>query len=378
MSFIFVCCIVMTLISLVVKFMYDANTKLCIASIIAVFLIGSLLLLIDITSQTTATEVWSGTITSVNHTEEWDEWIPPKTETYTETDSKGKTVTKTRTIPGYWEHHYATNYINTSDDGSIYVTKTPDGKELTDYFVNSNEELAQYYPVGSPTASVHTYKNKVQASYSLYNTQDVNLKDYPNLPQYPKTVNSSYTIDRIIGDIPNKEQSLKALNELNSTLNDTNNANNKDGTKSYKQVNIIFVNMGDVTEDYGYALQNYWKNGNKNDFIVAFGTSNNEVTWCYPFSWTEVESLKSQVRDYMLDKCDLNNFTQTISDTGTMIEKKFVRKEFADFEYINIEPRAWVKIVLIIVCIISLGIIIYDIIDNNRRYKHAKSNYYRR
>lgn len=312
----------------------------------------------DYTMLITDEEIYSGKIISVEHNEEYDQWHPPRTETYTTTDSKGNTVTETRIIEGYWEHHYATNYIKTTDNGTIQVYKIPSGKKLTDSFVNSTKELEEYYPIGSPTASIHKYKNKVQASSSIYKNTEVDVENYPNLPEYPSVITSDYTITRLIGDVPNKNQAIRRLNEINTQLNDTDNPNNTSKVKAYKQCNLIFVNMGDVTQDNAFALQNQWKNGNKNDFIISFGMKDNKITWCYPFSWTEIESLKSDIKYYMMDLEEITDFVSVIEDISAMVESKFERKEFADFEYLQIELSTFAKVAMIILTIIGCGVMI--------------------
>ena len=97
--------------------------------------------------------------------------------------------------------------------------------------------------------------------------------------------------------------------------------------------------MGNVPIEYAYAQQDYFENGNKNDFIITFGTDDkNNITWCYPFSWSEVERLKIDVRDYFLDLGKLdNNFYKKIPDIAKMIEDQYVRKQFADFSYLTVE-----------------------------------------
>lgn len=304
---------------------------------------------IDYIQQTNDYEIWSGKVTKVRHEEEWDEWHPPRTETYTETDSKGNTVTKTREIPGYWEHHEAKNYITTSDEGEFRVYETLDGKKFNDSFVNSNTELEEYYPVGMATASVHNYENKLKASYSIFKHKDIDLSDYEDMPEYPIQQNK-LTVNRLIGDFKDKDKLSKYLDLINSNLNDTNNKNNKENIKSYKQVNLMFVNFGDKDESYGYALQDYWENGAKNDFIVTFGTDkNNKATWCYVFSWTDVEILKTDVREYIMSLDDLDNFTEIMDHISELIEKKFDRKEFKDFDYIQIETTTTSKIIMLII-----------------------------
>ena len=313
---------------------------------------------VDYLSKTTAVEVWSGKITKVEHKEERDEWHPPETKTYTEIDSKGETVTKTKTVPGYWEHHDAENYITTTDQGEISVDKTPDGKRLTDSFVNSTKELEKYYPIGQGTASTHTYTNKVKSSYSIFKHKYINLDDYPGLPEYPTEKTSYYSINRLLGNFKNKAVKSKYLDTINANLNDTNNKNNKEKTKSYKQVNLILVNFGNKDENYGYALQDYWENGNKNDFVITFGTDKKgKPTWCYAFSWSDVEILKTDVREVIMSVNNINKeYNKTLDNISDLIEEKYKRREFAEFDYIQVEIGMLSKILLIIILIIAIVI----------------------
>lgn len=350
-------CLIIIFVGVFINFCYSSkfNILALVAGIIIFLLLYGIVKFIDYKTQTNAPEIWSGQIIDVVHKEEWDQWIPPRTETYT-TRVNGKTVTKTRTIPGRWKHHSAQNHIVTSDDGRISVRETPDGKRLTDSFVNSTEELKQYFKIGTPTASVHYFENKVKASYSIYRHKNIKLSDYPNLPEYPTTV-ENFSVNRLIGEYKNYDSALKLLNSINSSLNDTNNPNNVDDIKSYKQVNIMFVNMGDVTEDYGFALQDYWKGGAKNDFIVAFGSKNNKITWCYPISWTEAEKLKINTRNYMLSLKSLDEINLAIKDIGKFVEEDFTRKEFEDFKYISVDITKQAKIILISISIVMAFIL---------------------
>lgn len=317
-------------------------------------------IVIDYDSQTTDTEVWSGSIIHVEHKEEWDEWHEPYDTTYT--DSDGKVHTKHH--PGYWEHHNAENYIETSDEGSIYVDNSPDGKIYNDSWPNSTEELEKMWTIGSPSASVHTYVNKVQASYSIYK-HDIDLKQFPNLPEYPKNVRDYIYIDRFIGNVPNKNKVLKNLADWNKELNKFIPDPERPGKKrSWKQVNIIFVNLGDVPSTYGFALQDYWQGGNKNDFIVSFGAdSDMNIKWAYPFSWADNESsemLKIETRDLLLNQKQIKDWLPVIDKVGQLVADKFERKQFANFNYLKIEVSSnamifvWVIVMLGAACVIFI------------------------
>ena len=333
-------------------------TSICIMTVLF-----ALIIFIDYKSQTDDYEIRSGEITGVEHKEEWVERIPEKIETYTETDSNGKMVTKTRVIPAKYIHHEAENYVTTSDRGTFEVYETLDGKKFTDYFVNSDKELEKYYPIGKVTSSVHKYENKIKASYSIFKHKNIDLKDYKYLPEYPLKQNGDLNIDRLIGDFENKKELNNLLNRVNSRLNDTDNPNNTNNTKSYKQVNLMFVNMGNVDEDYGYALQDYWRNGAKNDFIVAFGTDkNNKPIWCNTFSWSDVEILKMEVSDYIMSKDNLGDFKSVINNVSKMVEDKFERKQFKDFDYIQVDTGTFANVLMVIILIgCCILILIYDL-----------------
>jgi hypothetical protein len=147
-------------------------------------------------------------------------------------------------------------------------------------------------------------------------------------------------VDRIVGDVPNKPRALTALAAWNTELNKAVPDPDQPGeTKSWKQVNLIFVNMGmDLPQEYGYALQDKWTNGNKNDFIVSFSpASDGSMNWVHAFSWSEVDMLKLEVQDYMTEQGYGKDFVPIVEHVAQMVADQFVRKQFADFDYLQIE-----------------------------------------
>ncbi|MCP1184938.1 hypothetical protein [Paenibacillus sp. 1781tsa1] len=349
----FICVGVLALV-LLVRFATKARWGLALGAVLASFIFTPLFVFIDYSSQTTATEVWSGRVIGWEHNEEWDEWHQPVT------SCSNNNVCST--TPGYWEHHDATNYIKTTDNGRVQVHVSPDGRKLNDKWPNTTEELKVLWPYNTPTASTHTYENKVQASYSIFKHDDIDLDKFPNLPDYPEAMRDYIYVDRILGDVRDKDKALTVLAEVNSELNRPVPNPEKPGkTMSWKQVNIIFVNVGTNTDpSYGFALQDKWEGGNKNDFVIAFSTNeDNKAIWSYPFSWSEVELLKLDVRDYMLNQNNLNDFTAVVHDVGDLVADKFVRKQFADFNYLQIDTSkgAWIFIWIVnsLIFIITAG-----------------------
>lgn len=363
--------IIVLIISSAFEFFKGGKWLRCLTISASLLILSSSFVWIDYLVKTTDTEVWSGSVVGWDHTEEYDEWHPEVCTTTT--DDKGRTSTSC--TPGYWEHHYATNYIKTTDEGWISVKQSPDGKtRFSDSWPNTDSELQQMWPEGTPSASVHTYKNKVKSSYSIYRVEDIDEKDYPDLPKYPKTVESYININRIVGDVPNKDAALKLLAQKNTELNKFIPDPERPGKKrSWKQVNMIFVNVGaDKSEDYGYALQNLWKNGNKNDFVVSFSMNNDgKLNWVHAFSWSEVEILKMEVRDELMTIGTITDFVPIVNKVSDMVAEKFERKEFADFAYIKIEPSLWVYIIIWILAFIAIisQITHYVMTDYERYYR---------
>jgi hypothetical protein len=348
-----------------------------IGTIVASIAITGLIYFIDMTIQTSDSEVWSGYIEQVEHKEEYDEWHPP--ETHTSTDSKGRTTTTT--TAGYYEHHEAENRIKTTDSGWLTVDYAPDGRRFDDGWVNTDSELSTLYRIGTPSASVHAYENRVQASDSIYKHKNIDLEQYKGLPEYPTKIENYIHIDRLVGTFPNEALAEVELNKINTALNRMVPDPEREGKmRSYKQVNLILVNVGaDKSQDWGFALQDYWGNGNKNDFIVVMSLApDGKVNWVYPFSWSEVELLKIEVRDYFLQKGNISDTLPVIKDIASLIEQKFVRKQFKDFEYISLEMSSASWIILWITHICGICVLAFNAVGqaNQRRRRNSWHNPY--
>lgn len=318
---------------------------------------------IDYVAQTTDTEVWSGYIEDWKHKEEWNEWIPGETVCTKHSDGT-KTCHKE---PGHWEHHYAENYLKTTDNGWFRIYYTPDDRRMNDSYPNRTSELEEMFKKGTPTASSHTYRNKVQASNSIFKHDNIDLDNYKDLPEYPDETHDELYIDRIVGNVPNKKEALRQLakenTKLNKMIDDPDNPGEK---RSWKQVNIIFVNVGaNKSRDYGFALQEKWENGNKNDFIVSFSMNKNgKINWVYPFSWSESEMLKIKTRDDLMKMKKINDFTPVVKHVSELTEKHFTRKEFKDFDYLSVQPSGLSLIFIWVFSFIYVGIGVFL----NRKY----------
>jgi hypothetical protein len=90
----------------------------------------------------------------------------------------------------------------------------------------------------------------------------------------------------------------------------------------------------------GFDQENYWKGGNKNEFVTCIGVDDSlTIQWAHIFSWSEVEDLKIDARDQLEHDKPLE-LVKYVDWLGSNIESRFKRKSFKDFDYLSVEPPA--------------------------------------
>lgn len=130
-----------------------------------------------------------------------------------------------------------------------------------------------------------------------------------------------------------------------------------------KQVNIIFVVVPTADSSYLHALEEGWLGGKKNDLVVIFGVARYpEVSWVRVMSWTQAEEVKIGLRDSLQEIGSLERHEEIITKTKELVDKLFVRRPMADFEYLmaGVRPPPWTLITLLIVGIgVSVGLAVF-------------------
>lgn len=297
------------------------------------------------TMQTSDDEYWGGYVLNSEYYESWDEMVPCRHPKYeTTTDSKGNTTTR---FVGY-EHAYDVDWhppywvINTTigtfpvpEDRFVRLThkfgnrvfvglhRHYYSKDGDKYIASWKQEAEKLEPV----TDVRSYCNKVQASKSVFNFKEVNPKDY-GLFEYPK-IDSEYKQRSIIGNGgADHIQAEKKLDYFNATLG---------GRKQVRMFVLIFKNQ---PLQAGFDQENYWKGGNKNEFVTCIGVDDSlTIQWAHIFSWSEVEDLKIDARDQLEHDKPLE-LVKYVDWLGSNIESRFKRKSFKDFDYLSVEPPA--------------------------------------
>lgn len=98
--------------------------------------------------------------------------------------------------------------------------------------------------------------------------------------------------------------------------------------------------------------------------MVCIGTNDKkEITWCYVFSWSESERLKIDVRQFVQSQSKLN-LLEVAKYTADEVDKQFVRKKFADFSYLSVEPPTWAVVTTyIITFLITAGMGVWSVMN---------------
>lgn len=317
--------------------------------------------------QTSDTEYWGGWATHAEYFEDWNERVTCSHTKYcSETcrHSDGSTYSCSKPCgkqhaydvdyhPEYWVLHDSNGESQSIGSGQFEVLarkwQSRVFKELhRDYHTNDGDKYVATWDKNKETfvavTTQHTYENRVQAATSIFNFQEVDPKVW-KLYEYPGI--GSYDQVSILGDnAPEAKEADTLLRFWNAKLG------------RGKQVKMFVLVFGPgSTLETGLAQENYWKGGNKNEFTLAVGIdASRKVTWAHVISWTEVDRLKIDVREYALHQGTLN-LVDLVGYIVPEVQKRFERKAFADFSYLTVEPPGWaVALSYILTLLVNIGL----------------------
>lgn len=223
---------------------------------------------------------------------------------------------------------------------------------------------------GDPTAVVHGYTNYIKANPWSIMRRSGAMEEFKNLmPSYPLNIYDYHYIDRFLSlgvPVPPNISPLwnRDLMEINADL----------GKK--KQVNIIFVVVPTADSSYLHALEEGWLGGKKNDLVIIFGILRYpEINWVRVMSWTRAEEVKIGLRDSLQEIGSLEKRGEIIAKTKELVDKLFVRRPMADFEYLmaGVRPPTWALVTLFVIGIgVSAGLTVFfyreDPFETGRKY----------
>lgn len=329
---------------------------------------------------TTDTEFWGGWVAQAEYFERWDEEVPCShtkycTRTVTSSGSDGSTHTDTEQYPCGTEHLYDVNVhppkwvITDSNGESQFITSAQFERLASSWSNRTFVDMRRHFHsidgdkyltvwderdetlVGVTTK--HHYENRVQSAASIFNFSEVDPKVW-GLYEYPGI--GTWDQRAILGNGgPNTDEADKLLRFWNAKLGHV------------KQVKMfILVFPQGTTLETGLAQENYWRGGNKNEFILAVGIdSASKVVWAHVISWTEEDKLKIDVRERALRQgvLDLADLVEYMTQE---VHKRFERKPFAEFSYLTVEPPTWaVLLSYILTFLIDAGLGVWIVLNDS-------------
>ena len=352
-------------------------------------------------SQTDDTEYWGGHITQATYYEEWDEEVSCSHPVYctgTTTDSEGKTTTYEYVCgtQHLYDVDYHSPYWNMENNlgETFYISQNYyhsllerwNANEIfvelnRDYHsIDGNKYVIEWDKKESSvelTTSTHTYENRIQASHTIMNYDEVDTSDVRKykLFEYPKILGFNQCATLGMGGI-NYIQGIRRIDYLNGLLG---------STKKLRTYVLIFKNTPEKT---GFLQERYWKGGNKNEFIICIGLDKDDnIVWNHNFSWTKAEEPKINIRDYLLvnnqgkklDMLDFANFT------FKTLQSEYKYRSFKEFDYLTIEPSTtqitWCFIIVILLNVGMAWFITQNDIDPDKnnffKIKDKFNEYYR-
>lgn len=333
--------------------------------------------------QTQDSEYWGGYALNVYYDEPWDEYIHKtcSRECCCSTDTKGNRSCSTEYYDcSYVDYHPAAWELKDSNGRGFNITRERfeelaarwQSRQFVEmnrnyHSLDGNRYMATWSGAAEtiePTATEHYYTNRVAVSDSIFRFPTVDPKTY-GLFEYPG-IYDGYKQQVVLGykgaDGVEAERKFEFINAML-------------GRK--KQLRVFVLVFADKPLEAGMDQEAYWQGGNKNEFIVAVGTdAAGTVRWAYPFSWTEVDSLKIDARNYFVDRTGQPLALSEFADwLGPHLDERWVRLEFARWQSLAIDPPTWTIIVTYVLTVGMCAGIAYWCVHNEYKCESATGSF---
>lgn len=224
-----------------------------------------------------------------------------------------------------WKNIWGEKYIKTIHGTAAFFTKPIDGKYYESFWDGKFENIY-------PKPEVHLYKNVLRNSNSVFGYK------YGDGIKHP--VDNGNT-NGIISEISLTEKEIAEFANFNAIKG------------SLKQIHIITIITKNKANN-ALEMINKWGGLNKNELAVFIGVDNDKnIIWTDAHSWMDNTKCQNLIRDQimMLKKFDANSIRNIYDDNI----KYWNRKEFKDFDYINVSVPMSCKIAFYIAVIIFVG-----------------------
>ena len=312
-------------------------------------------------------EVWHFKALKIRHEEKWTTH-ETRTETYTTGSGKNKqehtrTIHYTETHGPYWttidengtsirvdEGTYAKwkkiwaneQRIGEHEGSSAGWDRATTGGIFECYWTKDFDRI---YPV----SEIHRYKNKVRYSQSVLKYKEP-TKELEK--QYPRPADND-NVSPIIayGGKSFSEAEADLLRRVSAVL----------GPKC--RIHPILMVFGpETSRGVIDDVLSAWGGPNKNELVTFISLDGDVVKWCDVQSWMDDTTIHGTIRDAMMaDKFSVKRYADLLLKYVPLQWKK---KDFRDFEYLQIEiPMSW-KIGALLLSLLAIGVA-FVVVDRN-------------
>lgn len=318
-------------------------------------------------SFTSCEEFLGSRVRSIHYEAPWTEIV---THYETKTDSKGRTYTRVRTSYVYHPEQYYFHTTRGTRHGAdaayfSYVGRLWNVPERRDCWTGAHirggvrtgchivfDDLDALQQTDTtywvPVTETHRYKNKIRCSNSIFKFEeigkeevaDLGLIDYPKISRHdaPAVLSKDFMVPAYADDL---------FRKFNA------------GVAPESQMRL-YILLFDWQKGAGISelQRNYWQGGNKNEFVVCVGLDpDGKVHWARAFSWADEPQLEVETAQWLMreDTLDWNAFYVWLSDNLG----KWKRKEFKDFDYINVSLRLSHFLWILVLSLLENGIALW-------------------
>lgn len=263
-------------------------------------------------------------------------------------------------IAKQWQFHkYQKNQVVTQSHG--YTTYGDKYKRL-EHGNKHQVEWNDKWETSEPMAIEKTYENRVQTLSHWGKVSNLIKKEY-DLFEYPEVY--GWTTRTIM---TNKAPYFEKANDYLCYLNGVLNTNKK----GFKKIRIWLLIWYDQPQEAAEYQKKYWKNGNKNEYIIMIGTNKNQdIIWSEVVTWCESDALNLRVRDHLaidfkkkgdvysgkLTDEDLVKFSMWLEPE---LQKNYIKPNFHKYDFISVQPSMFsLFISFSIILIVNIGIGIF-------------------
>lgn len=318
--------------------------------------------------RTTSEEFLGGYMAIVQYEAAWTE-IEHYTET--ETDSKGntRTVEKTRHVhhpPLYYAIPTVGKQINLDSSTFWAIASRWGATQQNDSWCDSdivggmrfgchfcyndviNDDAASGFLRMIPITATHTYTNRVKNSNSIFRFEHLEKADTIRLGllKYPEfdgwnqhaIISGEFTVDHDV---------IRAYDRFNAMWAPDN--------EMRLFVLLFDADHSDIT--IADKQRAYWTGGNKNEFVVCLGLSNNTVVWARAWSWADEPTLEVKTEAWFREHktLDMMAYLSWLKENYTL----WKRKEFADFNYIRVNLTLTQQLVMLALAVATSAGMVY-------------------